>query len=113
MKTAMGDRLPRRVSIPKELAASFRSWRRKAPKDAVYIFQQVSKKEPHHLTWARKNLNTACKQAGVSPFPVSCLRHYHASKLAQDGVALTTIQARLGHSQATTTNRYLHELMGV
>lgn len=40
-------------------------------------------------------------------------RHYFtASRWAAKGVPFTTIQARRGHSQTTTTN-YLRELRGI
>jgi len=36
------------------------------------------------------------------------LRHAYASRLARNGVSLPVIQALLGHSDLTTTSRYLH-----
>jgi site-specific recombinase XerD len=40
------------------------------------------------------------------------LRHYGASKLDNLGVALSDIQALLGHERATTTDLYLQSLRG-
>lgn len=113
-KTATGDRTPRRLEISTGLAEMFRSWRRRQRKAVgVHIFRQADQDQPHHLVWARKNLKAAAKRAEVPPFPPSSMRHYYASRLAQEGIPLTTIQARLGHTQATTTNNYLRELVGV
>ena len=38
------------------------------------------------------------------------LRHAHASWLLAGGADLKTVMDRLGHSQITTTQRYLHVL---
>ena len=38
------------------------------------------------------------------------LRHAHASWLLAGGADLKTVMDRLGHSQITTTQRYLHAL---
>ena len=109
-KTAAGDRTPRRLEIPKKLASRFRSWRRQQGPGKVYVFQQTYKKVPRVVTWEAKQMRKTCKKAGVDYFPPSCFRHFAASKWAADGDSLITIQNRLGHTQATTTNNYLREL---
>lgn len=43
------------------------------------------------------------------PFEYHCLRHSHATKLAEAGVSATAIQKRLGHKQISTTlMSYVH-----
>lgn len=114
-KTADGSLLPRRLAISEDLVGRLLSWRRRQPEGALYVFQQEQQEQakPRVLTWVRKQLRAACERAGVDWFPPSSLRHYRASLWAAEGVPLTTIQARLGHTQATTTNNYLRELVGV
>ena len=58
----------------------------------------------------KKLLIGLCKKAKAKRFTYHALRHYGASKLAQQGVPLTDIQALLGHSRATTTDIYLRSL---
>jgi hypothetical protein len=53
---------------------------------------------------------TAGDQVQLIDAQSSTLRHYGASKLAQEGVPLTDIQALLGHQRATTTDIYLQSL---
>lgn len=112
-KTADGSRVPRRLPISDDLASRFRDWRHQQGPGKLYVFQQPDKSAPRVKTWERKRHKIACMQAGVKYYPVSSYRHYRASKWAQEGVPLTTIQARLGHAKATTTDRYLRELVGV
>lgn len=109
-KTAAGDRTPRRLEIPKKLAAGFRTWRRQQGQGKLYVFQQTNNPAPRVVTWEAKQMRKTCQKAGVDYFPPSCFRHFAASKWAADGDSLTTIQNRLGHTQATTTNNYLKEL---
>jgi integrase len=55
-----------------------------------------------------KELNRACKQAGIRKVAWHVLRHTFASHLAQNGVSLKVIQELLGHASITTTMRYSH-----
>jgi len=57
-------------------------------------------------TWAR-----VCKAAGVSGLRFHDLRHSFASFLASSGHNLPIIGQMLGHSQASTTQRYAHLLL--
>ena len=57
-----------------------------------------------------KILKTACRKAEVKEFGYNSLRHYGASKLADSGVPITTIQALLGHQRTTTTDIYLQSI---
>jgi integrase len=57
-------------------------------------------------TWA-----TVCKAAGITGLRFNDLRHSFASFLASSGHNLPLIGQLLGHSQASTTQRYAHLLM--
>lgn len=46
--------------------------------------------------------------AGLRPLHVHHLRHTFGSLLVAAGIDLATVQAAMGHSSITTTNRYLH-----
>lgn len=109
-KTASGDRLPRRVGISHDLVNLFRSWRRTQGAGKLHVFQMEEKEAPRSDIWVRNNLIAACKRAKVKFFPPGCLRHYRASKWAEEGKPLTWIQGMLGHSKPTTTDIYLHDL---
>ena len=49
-----------------------------------------------------------CDQAGVRPVRLHDARHSAASVLGSLGVPLPVMMAILGHSQVTTTMRYVH-----
>lgn len=54
-------------------------------------------------------LKRYCEKAGVNPISVHGLRHTHASLLIYDGVSISSVAKRLGHSSTITTqNTYLH-----
>jgi integrase len=81
------------------------------PKIGEYVFVHPTTLERYK--YRSKLLKKLCEKAGVKPdFNYHALRHYGASKLAAEGVALTTIQSLLGHSRSTTTDVYLQALRG-
>ena len=59
----------------------------------------------HELRWA---FEIALGEAGISNFRFHDLRHSFATRLAQNGVDLFTIQKLLGHKSYATTERYAH-----
>ena len=59
-----------------------------------------------------KCIKSLCEKAGVKEFTFHNLRHYSASKLANQGVAITDIQEILGHTRPTTTDTYLQTIKG-
>ena len=57
----------------------------------------------------KRQLDTACKKAGVPRIRVHDLRHSHASFLINNGVDVLLISKRLGHTNTTMTlNTYSH-----
>jgi integrase len=56
----------------------------------------------------KKNWAAICKAAGIAGLRIHDLRHSFASFAINDGEGLSTVGALLGHSQASTTSRYVH-----
>lgn len=57
----------------------------------------------------KRQLDTACKKAGVPKIRVHDLRHSHASYLLSNGVNIVLLSRRLGHEKVQTTlNIYCH-----
>jgi len=59
----------------------------------------------HELRWS---FEEALKKACIEEFRFHDLRHTFATRLAQNGVDLFTIQKLLGHKSYATTQRYTH-----
>ncbi|OPY65759.1 MAG: Tyrosine recombinase XerD [Syntrophorhabdaceae bacterium PtaU1.Bin034] len=57
------------------------------------------------LRWA---FEVALSEGGITNFRFHDLRHTFATRLAQNGVDLFTIQKLLGHKSYATTERYSH-----
>ncbi|MBU0514296.1 MAG: site-specific integrase, partial [Proteobacteria bacterium] len=110
-----GVRTPRRVPISPELAGRLRSRRRRHP-NTHFVFEWIDAPVPPRALsydWAHDAQVKACAAAAVPYFTLHCWRHYYASKLYRDGVDRARIQALLGHENASTTDKYLHELIGL
>lgn len=60
------------------------------------------------MTEIKKSWAAICKAADLGNLRVHDLRHCHASMLAGAGESLPIIGALLGHSQPSTTSRYVH-----
>lgn len=109
----MGTASPR-LGISQELTDRLASWRRQQGLGYLFVFAMRGHRDrPRDTTWAAKQMRATCARAEVNYFLVGCMRHFTASRWAAEGIPFTTIQARLGHLQATTTNNCLRELHGV
>ena len=60
------------------------------------------------LTDIKNSWASICKAAGIKDCRVHDIRHTYASILASAGQSLPVIGALLGHTQASTTQRYAH-----
>lgn len=61
-----------------------------------------------HMTEVHHAWRTVCKKAGLAGWRIHDLRHAFASVAANSGHSLPQIGALLGHTQASTTQRYAH-----
>lgn len=90
------------------LAMALREHKRQAR--SVFVFADKDGQPFKYRRWLMPRL---CKRAGVRPFGFHAIRHLSASMMARAGVDLVTIQAILRHKAASTTARYLREIVGV
>jgi integrase len=58
----------------------------------------------------QKAHHTAARKAGIAGFTVYDLRHYFATDTLARGVDIGTVSKILGHSDISTTNRYVHPM---
>lgn len=56
----------------------------------------------------KKSWDTIRKKAGIPDVRLHDLRHTHASHLVSSGLSLSIVGKLLGHTQASTTQRYAH-----
>lgn len=78
---------------------------RPLPNDVVFTNPLGMPLNIHELRWS---FEEALKKACIEEFRFHDLRHTFATRLAQNGVDLFTIQKLLGHKSYATTQRYAH-----
>lgn len=74
--------------------------------NSLYLFP--GKKEGKPLKEVKKFWSTVLKQANLENVRIHDLRHTHASHLVSSGLSLSIVGKLLGHTQASTTQRYAH-----
>lgn len=74
--------------------------------NAVYVFPGRVEGEP--LKEIKKFWKKILKEAEIENLRVHDLRHTHASHLVSSGLSLSIVGKLLGHTQASTTQRYAH-----
>ena len=87
------------------------------PKPAVAVLESIPRysdwvfpgtRGDGHMTEVHHAWRAICKEAGLTGWRIHDLRHAFASVAVNSGHSLPQIGALLGHSQASTTQRYAH-----
>ena len=102
-KSKNSDIVERKIPKNKTLKKVIKS----QPRIGEYIYCHEDGKR---YGYRSKMIRTLCKNAKVREFTYHNLRHYGASKLADEGVPITVIQVLLGHMRPTTTDIYLQSI---
>ncbi|MBS0186402.1 MAG: tyrosine-type recombinase/integrase, partial [Proteobacteria bacterium] len=74
--------------------------------ESSYVFPGLTKKEP--LKDVQNLWKRVIKKADLLGVRIHDLRHTHASHLVSSGLSLSIVGKLLGHTQASTTQRYAH-----
>lgn len=82
------------------------SLRKMIPESSLYLFPGRKAGEP--LKEIKKFWATILKEAKLESVRIHDLRHTHASHLVSSGLSLSIVGKLLGHTQASTTQRYAH-----
>lgn len=82
-------------------------YRRKKDTGFVFLNEEVTN-EVFHSRYLSRRLEEACKRAGLRHIGWHALRHTFASHLTNGRVPLNVVKALLGHSNVSTTMRYVH-----
>lgn len=90
---------PVALSIVKEIKQERKS-------DSPFLFP--GKVEGSAVKDIKKSWGTIVKQANLQDFRIHDLRHTYASHLVSSGLSLSIVGKLLGHTQASTTQRYAH-----
>jgi len=75
-------------------------------REGPYLFPGKIPGSP--ITDIKKAWATIKKRAGLPEVRIHDLRHTHASHLVSSGLSLSIVGKMLGHTQASTTQRYAH-----
>lgn len=97
LKTTSSDRILELPVFLKELLQNYDF-------DTKYMFEKLS------VSTIDKWLRKFCEKNNLNKITYHELRHTHATFLLGQGTDLKTVQNRLGHTNISTTNIYLHSL---
>jgi site-specific recombinase XerD len=99
------DRL---VPIAPRLLEELRWWWR-SHRSPLWLFPGAKQGQPLSGSMAQRMFGWTRRAAGiVKPASMHTLRHSYATHLLEAGVNVTVLQRLLGHSELSTTARYLH-----
>ncbi len=103
------SRRAREVPLPDQAAAALERLNRRdeftGPDDYVFANRFGRRLDPSAL---RRRFERARDAAGLEPLRFHDLRHTYGSLLVAGGIDLPSVKAAMGHSQLSTTERYLH-----
>ncbi len=103
------SRRPREVPLPDQAAAALDRLSRRgdftSPDDYVFVNRLGRRIDASAL---RRRYDRARDAAGLEPLRFHDLRHTYGSLLVAGGIDLASVKAAMGHSQISTTERYLH-----
>ncbi|MBQ7661216.1 MAG: site-specific integrase [Clostridia bacterium] len=109
----------RTVALPEYLIAMLRDYRAWQLKEQMrlgdcwrgegYLFTQWNGKQMNPQTPTRQFTKFLARH-GIPHRKFHALRHTSATLLLASGTNIKTVAARLGHTQLSTTNRYVHAL---
>lgn len=75
----------------------------------IYLFNGSDALSPISVRTIQSVFIRARKKAGIiQPATVHTLRHCFATHLIEDGVSISKVQLLMGHTDVSTTSRYLH-----
>jgi integrase len=86
----------RTITLPENIAKDIRDMNNNLSYDSEQLF-------PVSYQAALRHFHNAVNISGVRPLNIHCLRHAHVSCLIANGVPVTAIAKRLGHSSAQIT----------
>ena len=83
-----------------------RSQVRQNPQSSIHVFPGKVDGKP--LQEIKTFWKRVLKEANLESVRIHDLRHTHASHLVSSGLSLSVVGKLLGHTQASTTQRYAH-----
>lgn len=103
------SRRAREVPLPDQAASALDRLSRRgdftSPDDYVFVNRLGRRIDGSAL---RRRYDRARDAAGLEPLRFHDLRHTYGSLLVAGGIDLASVKAAMGHSQISTTERYLH-----
>lgn len=99
---------PRNINVPKGIITILRSLK---PNEAGFLFYSNTNKTLLNQSTIQDEWETILTNANVPYRKIHAIRHTHATQLLENGVSITEVSKRLGHSSVTITlNTYSHVL---
>ncbi len=95
----------RKVTLHPELLAILKK-RCKLALPNAYAFPELRLHAPH---WTVRQIEKSCKLLGIQYRRFHGCRHTFATKAANSGIALPKVQSQLGHTNMSTTQRYIRK----